>query len=135
MDWYSFKIRIREYLAEINKDKKVIEYCLFQPGLFTNYFTAPYKSAEHLAPLNMMYDFQNRRAIMREGGDDDLITLTTVQDLAGVVARAVDYKGEWPVVGGIRGSRISIKELLALGEEIRGWSSAFYKLFRRLVVC
>jgi hypothetical protein len=32
----------------------------------------------------------------------------------------VDYQGEWPVVGGIRGSRISTKELLALGEEIRG---------------
>ncbi|KAI4918271.1 hypothetical protein J4E90_002654 [Alternaria incomplexa] len=120
MDWYSFKISIREYLAEINKNKKVIEYCLFQPGLFSNYLTVPYKSAEHLTPLHVMWDFQNRRAILREGGDDDTITLTTVQDLAGVVARAVDYEGEWPVVGGIRGSRISVKELIALGEELRG---------------
>ena len=75
-----------------------------------------------------MYDFENRRAIMREGGDDDTIVLTTVQDLAGVVARAIDYEGEWPVVGGIRGSRISIKELVALGEEIRGQSFAFFQL-------
>lgn len=76
----------------------------------------------------MMYDFENRRAIMREGGDDDTIVLTTVQDLAGVVARAIDYEGEWPVVGGVRGSRISIKELIALAEEIRGQSSAFFQL-------
>lgn len=120
MDWYTFKGHARQYLADLNKDKKVIEYCLFQPGLFTEYFTFPYMSTKYIKPLEMPWDFQNRRAILREGSDDDYLTLTTVADLGNVVARAVDYPGEWPIVGGIRGSRISIKEFISVGEEIRG---------------
>ena len=57
---------------------------------------------------------------MLDGGDDDCITLTTVQDLAKVVGRAVEYEGEWPVVGGIKGTDLSIGKIIALGEEIRG---------------
>ena len=48
------------------------------------------------------------------------MTLTTVQDLAKVVAAAIDYEGEWPEVGGIRGGQITISKLLELGGEIRG---------------
>jgi hypothetical protein len=106
-------------LTELNSGKKVIEYCLFQPGLFTNYLT-PYPSTKHIKPLETQWDFAKRRAILREGSDNDYVTLTTADDLSNVVARAVDYPGEWPLVGGIRGSRISIKELIALGEEICG---------------
>jgi hypothetical protein len=120
MDWYTFKGHTRQYLAELNKNKKVLEYCLFQPGLFTNYFTLPYPSTTHVKAIETQFDFENRRAIIREGAESDHLTFTTVKDLANVVARAVDYQGEWPVTGGIRGSRISIKEFLALGEEIRG---------------
>lgn len=57
---------------------------------------------------------------MLDGGDNDLITLTTVEDLANVVARAVEYDGEWPVDGGIKGTEISIGQLIALGEKVRG---------------
>ena len=67
-----------------------------------------------------MIDFNKRRALTLDGGDDDRITLTTVQDLANVVILAVEYEGEWPVVGGIKGTEISIGELLALGEKVRG---------------
>jgi hypothetical protein len=67
-----------------------------------------------------MIDFNKRRALTLDGGDDDRITLTTVQDLANVVALAVEYEGEWPVVGGMKGTEISIGELLALGEKVRG---------------
>jgi hypothetical protein len=67
-----------------------------------------------------MVDFNKRRALTLDGGDDDRITLTTVQDLANIVALAVEYEGEWPVVGGIKGTEISIGELLALGEKVRG---------------
>ncbi|CAN9099166.1 unnamed protein product [Alternaria alternata] len=119
LDWYTFKAHTRQYLTELNSGKKVIEYCLFQPGLFTNYFT-PYPSTKHIKPLETQWDFAKRRAILREGSDNDYVTLTTADDLSNVVVRAVDYPGEWPLVGGIRGSRISIKELIALGEEIRG---------------
>jgi hypothetical protein len=70
--------------------------------------------------MEMPFDFTTRRALVLDGGDDDRITLTTVQDCANVVARAIDFEGEWPVVGGIRGGDLSIGQLIALGEKIRG---------------
>jgi hypothetical protein len=72
-----------------------------------------------------MIDFNKRRALTLDGGNDDRITLTTVQDLANVVTLAVEYEGEWPVVGGIKGTEISIGELLALGEKVRGTFISF----------
>jgi hypothetical protein len=66
-----------------------------------------------------MIDFQNRRAIVTEGFDA-LMTFTTVHDLAAVVARAVDYHGEWPVVGGISGNRVSVSQILGIGKKVRG---------------
>lgn len=66
-----------------------------------------------------MIDFENRRAIIVEG-HDPVITLTTVQDLAAVVARAVDYDGEWPVIGGIKGNKVTVSQILEIGEKIRG---------------
>lgn len=120
LTWYAGKAEIREYLKELNKDKKVLEYSLFLPGLFTNYFTYPYESAMHFRPFQTQIDFNKRRALTLDGGDDDRITLTTAQDLANVVARAVEYEGEWPVVGGIKGTELSVGQLLALGEKVRG---------------
>jgi hypothetical protein len=70
--------------------------------------------------MEMPFDFTTRRALVLDGGDDDRITLTTVQDCANVVARAIDFEGEWPVIGGIRGGDLSIEQLIALGEKIRG---------------
>ena len=70
--------------------------------------------------MEIPFDFNKRRALVLDGGDDNRITLTTVQDLANVVAKAIDFDGEWPVVGGIRGADMSIGQLIALGEKIRG---------------
>jgi len=64
-------------------------------------------------------DFGNRKAIMVDDGDYK-ITLTTVQDLGKVVARALEYSGTWPVVGGISGSEITLAQLIELGERLRG---------------
>jgi hypothetical protein len=66
-----------------------------------------------------MIDFRNRRAIVVDGYDA-IMTYTTVQDLAAVIARAVDFDGEWPVIGGISGNRVSISQILRIGEKIRG---------------
>ncbi|KAH8680672.1 hypothetical protein BX600DRAFT_504432 [Xylariales sp. PMI_506] len=118
--WYAAKGETREYLKELNKNYKVIEYTLFQPGLFLNYFTAPYKSSNHIHVLETPIDFNKRRALVVDGGEDARITLTTVHDLAQVVARAIDFQGQWPVVSGIRGGEMSIKEIIALGEKLRG---------------
>ena len=70
--------------------------------------------------MEIPFDFNKRRALVLDGGDDSRITLTTVQDLANVVARAIDFEDEWPVVSGIRGADMSIGQLIALGEKIRG---------------
>jgi hypothetical protein len=64
-------------------------------------------------------DFENRKAILVDDGNYK-ITLTTVQDMAGVVAEALDYPGEWPVVGGITGCEVTLAEVIQLGEDIRG---------------
>ncbi|KAL2850096.1 NmrA-like family-domain-containing protein [Aspergillus pseudodeflectus] len=120
LPWYAYKAEIRRYLAELNKDKKVLEYTLFQPGLFANYFTRPYKSSTYIHQIETPIDFEKRRAILVEDGDEGVITLTTVQDFAAVVARAIEYEGEWPVVSGIRGTTLSVRELIALGEKLRG---------------
>ena len=93
-----------------------------------NYLTGPYKSSKHVHVVEVPFDFNKRRALLLEGGDDDRITLTTVQDLANVVVRAVEFEGEWPVVGGIRGSDMSIGQLIALGEKIRGTYASFIDL-------
>ncbi|KAL4916498.1 hypothetical protein BDW62DRAFT_211905 [Aspergillus aurantiobrunneus] len=118
--WYAYKGSIREYLAELNKDKQVLEYTLFQPGLLTNYLTRPYKSCKHIRTVETPIDFHGRRAILVDGAESATITLTTVHDLVQVVCRAIDYEGEWPAVGGIQGHTLSFGELLQLGEKLRG---------------
>ncbi|KAK3696623.1 hypothetical protein LTR37_017876 [Vermiconidia calcicola] len=118
--WYAGKIETRKYLEQVNKDKKTLEYCIFVPGLFTNYFTYPYPSADRLSLFELHIDFNNRRALGVEGDEDARITLTTVQDFANIVGKSVEYEGEWPVIGGIKGTELSVAELLAIGEKVRG---------------
>ena len=139
MPWWTGKDKITEYLKKVNENEKakmpsytphdsnlflpcsfqVLEYTLFQPGLFLEYLAFPYQTAKHLEPLNTMIDFQNRRAIVVDG-HDSIMTYTTVQDLAAVVTRAVDLDGEWPVIGGINGNRVPISQVLQIGEKVQG---------------
>lgn len=67
-----------------------------------------------------MFDFKNCRAIAVDGHEDAVVTLTTAADLASVVARAVDYHGRWPEIGGIRGNRVTFSRVIQIGEKIRG---------------
>ena len=94
------------------------------PGLFTNYLTHPYKSTKHVHPMQTPFDFGTRRLLMVEDGDDARITFTTVTDVANVVAKAVEYEGEWPVVGGIRGDDLAMEEVIKMGERIRKFIAA-----------
>lgn len=75
-----------------------------------------------MTPLDTFIDFQNRRAIVVDGHEDAFVSLTTSQDIAGVVSRAVEYDGEWPEIGGIRGNRVTISQILQIGEKVRGMS-------------
>lgn len=80
----------------------------------------PYKSSKYIEVFETPFNFHKRRVLMLEGSDDRLITLTTAQDLANVVVRAIEYDGEWPVIGGIKGTDMSVRQLISLGEKIRG---------------
>lgn len=99
---------------------QVLEYTLFQPGLFLDYLASPYKTARHIEPLDTVFDFQNRRAITVDGHEDAVVVFTTAADLASVVAQAVDYDGQWPEIGGIRGNRMTFSQVIEIGEKIRG---------------
>jgi hypothetical protein len=69
---------------------EILEYSLFQPGLFVNYLTYPYNPTKHITSIETPIDFKHRRLLTVDGGEDDRITLTTVHDLATIVAQAVE---------------------------------------------
>ncbi|KAH8689217.1 hypothetical protein GQ44DRAFT_720580 [Phaeosphaeriaceae sp. PMI808] len=117
---YVWKDKVVEYLAEVNSKTKVIQYCLFQPGFFANYLAHPHSTSPHFHSMQMMVDFHNRQAIVISGSEDAPVTITTVSDMASVVAAALDYSKPWPEVGGIRGTQTTMREIIALGERLRG---------------
>lgn len=43
-----------------------------------------------------------------------------MRDIANIVTLAIDYDGEWPVVGGIHGRTLSDAELIEIGVKARG---------------
>jgi hypothetical protein len=88
------------------------------PGMFVNYYAAPYKTSKHVQPFQNQIDFNNRRAIVLEG-ENSRISVITIQDFCNIVAKAVDYEGEWPTVGGIRGDELTIPQLITIGERVR----------------
>lgn len=111
-----------DYFAHEQSTKpiQVLEYCLFQPGFFTDYFAYPHRTSPHFHSMQMLVDFENRRAIIMAGSEDAPVTVTSVSDMASVVAAALDYPKPWPRVGGIRGTQTTMREILALGDKLRG---------------
>ncbi|KAF2442368.1 NAD(P)-binding protein [Karstenula rhodostoma CBS 690.94] len=128
MPWYAGKQKIREYLRKVNGSGKVLEYCLFTPGLFLNYLAFPKKTSKHLSPLGTVFDFQNRRAILVDGYETANVTLTTVTDFATVMVIAIDYEGTWPEFGGIQGNKVTVKQIIEIGEKVRGCPFAVEKV-------
>ncbi|CAG9940309.1 unnamed protein product [Clonostachys rosea f. rosea IK726] len=120
LSWYAGKLEVKNYLESINKDKKVIEYCRFQPGGFLNYLAHPHSISKHITTIPLTVNIEKRHALLEEGSLDAYMTFTTTKDIANVVARAVEYEGEWPKVGGIQGNRHTLQELVEIGEKVRG---------------
>lgn len=116
---YANKDAVATYLAEINKDKKVLEYTLFQPSIFLDYFAHPHPLSPGLITWPFFADFHSRRAMVLDAGDTPFY-LTAISDVSQVLLRALDDEQEWPRVGGIQGTRVTINELVALGKELRG---------------
>ncbi|KAJ4248818.1 hypothetical protein NW762_012656 [Fusarium torreyae] len=119
MSWYAGKVEVADYLENLNSKSKVIEYTRFQPGGFMDYLCHPFKTSRYLTTTAVNVDFEKQHAIVVEGTLDDKIVYTCAEDIANVVTRAIEYEGEWPVIGGISGNRITIRELLQIGEDIR----------------
>lgn len=88
--------------------------------MFLDYLAVPYKTSKHLDPVQTVFDFQNRRAIVVEGHENAVMTLTTVADLAAIVALAVDYEGRWPATGGVVGNRLTFSQVVEIGSVVRG---------------
>ncbi|CEF73961.1 hypothetical protein FGSG_01773 [Fusarium graminearum PH-1] len=120
LSWYSGKIEVVNYLEDVNAKEKVLEYCRFQPGGFMDYFCHPHQTSKYLTTTKVNIDYENRSAMVVEGTLDDQIVYTCVENIANVVTSAVDYKGEWPVIGGICGDRVTIRRLLEIGERVLG---------------
>ncbi|KIL93742.1 hypothetical protein FAVG1_02303 [Fusarium avenaceum] len=123
--WYASKLGIRTYLQELNREEKVLqvlEYTLFHPGLFMNYLGYPHQTTKHLTLFPVIFDFEDMRAIASRNHLQSKVTYTAVEDIVAVVARAVEYEGEWPTVGGIVGSEVTVAKLMELGEQVRGKS-------------
>jgi hypothetical protein len=100
--------------------------------LFLDYLAFPYKTSKHVDPLQTVFDFQNRRALAVDSHEDATMTLTTVADAAAVIARAVGYDGNWPTTGGICGNKLSISQILEIGNRIRGMDSFRFSIQNRV---
>jgi hypothetical protein len=118
---YANKDFIRKYLEDLDAKGELgsMQYCLFQPSIFMDYFAHPYPLERDLHTWPFFLDFENRRAIVLDDGNQPIV-ITAVQDDCEIIARALEDTRPWPKVGGIRGCRTSINELLALGKKIRG---------------
>ncbi|EGR49695.1 uncharacterized protein TRIREDRAFT_59775 [Trichoderma reesei QM6a] len=121
LPWYAGKTAIEQYLKKINEAGKVLEYCCFRPGMLMNYLAFPQKTTKYADIWGIHIDMEHRRAIiLGDAKNPGYFSMTTMEDVANIVAKAVEYGGEWPTVGGIRGDNISQQELILLGEKIRG---------------
>ncbi|KAF7537117.1 hypothetical protein G7054_g3993 [Neopestalotiopsis clavispora] len=112
--WYAGKIEIREYLRQINEKNK--------PGWFLDYLSYPHEASEQTSTFPTLVNFDNGTAITTQRTLDHRMAYTAIEDIAKVVVRAVDFEGEWPTIGGIRGNQLSVADLVRIGESVQGMS-------------
>jgi hypothetical protein len=118
---YANKDWIAKYLAELKGKEELgnLQYCLFQPSVFMDYFAHPQPLSPNLITWPFFVDFETRRAIVLDDGDQPLVVIA-ISDISEVLARALDDDRPWPVIGGMRGCQTSINEILAIGKRLRG---------------
>ncbi|KAF5856727.1 hypothetical protein ETB97_006780 [Aspergillus alliaceus] len=66
MAFYGYEDKVRKYLAEVVQEKNKLEYCLFQPSYFTNYFGYFHSTTNRVFMTPTYIDFGSRRAICRQ---------------------------------------------------------------------
>ncbi|KAI8272962.1 hypothetical protein K4K60_011560 [Colletotrichum sp. SAR11_57] len=116
---YQGKLEIRDYLQKLNAERKVLEYCLFLPGMFLNYLGPAHRMNKNLTHSDTFIDLKNRRAILPQVPNASL-SLTKVEDVASIVAKALSFEGEWPVIGGISANKVTVTDIIKIGEKVRG---------------
>ena len=126
---YDAKDEVAEYLDSLkgNSDSPPLEYCLFQPSIFLDYFAHPYAPTKPLYTWPFMIDFNSRHAIILDDGKQPLV-LTSAHDDAEILLRAIEDPRPWPSVGGIRGWRTTMADILAVGKEVRGGEWTVYSV-------
>lgn len=118
--WYHSKLAIQAYLRELNREKQVIEYTFFQPGIFLEYLVAPHQFSKHVVPVASMYQLSALRIASVRGHEDDPVVFTSATDIARVVRHAIEYDGKWPEIGGITGDRLSARDMQQMLERVTG---------------
>lgn len=118
---YANKDAIATYLAGLRAKNELgnLEYCLFQPSVFMDYFAHPSPLSPNLITWEFFIDFNKRRAIILDDGNDSF-ALTSIADISGMLALALDDSRPWPSIGSMEACRTTSKELLALGKKLRG---------------
>lgn len=125
---YTNKDIIAAYLEELNSKDKKLEYCLFQPSIFMDYFAHPNPLSPGLITWPFFIDFEKRRAMVLDGGDQPIV-VTAIADISDMLERALSDERVWPTTGDMRGARTNINELLALGKKLRPgeWTVEYVK--------
>ncbi|CAF5002203.1 unnamed protein product [Rotaria sp. Silwood1] len=95
-----------------------IEFTVFMPGLFMNYFASPQRSSSSLSRHIVGIDFNKCEATI-VGTGDELFCTTEADDIGKFVAAALDLD-KWDEKMGMVGSRTTWNQMIKLGEQIRG---------------
>ena len=119
LPWLASKDIVRKHLEDINKENKVLEYTLFQVGMFMDYLAGPRQKTKHIGRNNFLIDHRGKRALVPGSGDHRL-TYTAIEDVVNIVVKAIDYQGEWPKNGGINGVTATLGQGIEVSEKISG---------------
>ncbi|KAI8711354.1 hypothetical protein NCS52_01398500 [Fusarium sp. LHS14.1] len=87
-------------------------------GFFSDYWGAPHIKS-NLKTFQWFIDMEKGVAVV-PGSGDEKFTVTYSEDLARFIVRLIDSDEKWPERGFLSGSDISINELIAIAEKIRG---------------
>ncbi|KAL2672141.1 hypothetical protein Neosp_012839 [[Neocosmospora] mangrovei] len=98
--------------------KTSLEYIRISIGFFSDYWGVPHIKS-NLKTFQWFIDMEKGVAVV-PGSGDEKFTVTYSEDLARFIVRLIDSDERWPERGFLSGSDISINELIAIAEKIRG---------------
>jgi nucleoside-diphosphate-sugar epimerase len=98
--------------------KTGLEYIRISNGLFSDYWGLPHIESD-LRPLHWFLDIEKGLAAI-PGTGDERFTVTYSKDLALVILKLLNVAERWPERLCLSGSDITLNELVAHAEKIRG---------------